>query len=161
MSINSIYKDKKSTGSAFRGALNATGARLTSQRSVIMDIIQRSDKHLDANEIFHRAATKIPRLSLATVYRTLNKLKELGIIEELSFHNDHHHYEAKSDREHHHLVCLDCGKITEFQYPLSKHISGKVAEAKGFKIIDTEVRISGYCSKCLRKHNAANTGRRE
>ena len=152
MSINNNTKNKKSTGSTFRSTLNTTGARLTSQRVVIMDIIQRSDKHLDANEIFRRAVNKIPRLSLATVYRTLSKLKELGIVEELHFSDDHHHYEAKSGREHHHLVCLDCGRVTEFQYPLSKNITSNVKEAKGFKIIDTEVRISGYCSKCRQKH---------
>jgi len=156
ISINNSNK-RKSTGSTFRSALNTTGARLTSQRAVIMDIIQRSEKHLDANEIFRRAANKMSRLSLATVYRTLNKLKELGLVEELHFNDDHHYYEAKSGREHHHLVCLDCGQVIEFKYPLSKHITGNVKEAKGFKIIDTEVRISGYCGKCRQKHSAANT----
>ena len=143
---------KKSSGSTFRSALNTAGARLTNQRAVIMEIIRRSDKHLDANDIFRRAATKIPRLSLATVYRTLNKLKELGLIEELRFSDNHHHYEAKSGREHHHLVCLDCGQVIEFQYPLSQHIKSSVTKAKSFKIIDSEVRITGYCSKCQQKH---------
>ncbi len=147
-----INNSKKDRNSSLRCALNTAGARLTNQRAVILEIIQHSDKHLDANEIFRRAIFKSPRLSLATVYRTLNRLKELGLIEEVHFSDAHHHYETRSGREHHHLVCLDCGQVTEFRYPLSQHIKSNVSKAGDFRIIDTEIRITGYCSECQQKH---------
>ena len=75
-------------------------------------------------------------------------LKKLGLIEEVHFDDTHHHYEVKPSTEHHHLVCLGCGKVIEFQYPLSRYVKRNVAEAKDFKIADTEIRVTGYCSKC-------------
>jgi len=124
--------------------------RATHQRALIMEIIRQGRGHLDADEIYRRAREKEPRLSLSTVYRTLQMLKKLGLVEELHFDEEHHHYEVKPSAEHHHLVCLGCGRVIEFNRPLSRYIKGNVPEAKGFDIIETEVRMSGYCAKCRR-----------
>ena len=129
-------------------ALNITGKRVTSQRALILEIIRQGQGHLDADEIYRRARNKRPRLSLSTVYRTLQALKELGLIEELHIDDTHHHYEVKSSTKHHHLVCLGCGKVIEFQYPLSRYVKRHVAEAGDFEIVDTEIRMIGYCSQC-------------
>ena len=129
-------------------ALNIAGKRVTNQRALILEIIRQGQGHLDADEIYRLARNRRPRLSLSTVYRTLQALKELGLIEELHFDDTHHHYEAKSSIKHHHLVCLGCGKVIEFQYPLSRYVKRNVAEARDFEIIDTEIRMMGYCSEC-------------
>jgi len=131
-----------------RKALNAAGKRVTNQRALILEIIRRGEGHLDADEIYRRARQRVPRLSLSTVYRTLQMLKKLGLVEELHFDEEHHHYELKPSAEHHHLICLGCGRVIEFHYPLSRYIKRSVPEAKGFDIAETEVRMSGYCSKC-------------
>lgn len=131
--------------------LREEGVRVTNQRMVIMEIIRRVEGHLDANEIYRLARRKEPRLSLSTVYRTLQMLKRQGLIDELHFDEAHHHYEAKPLSEHYHLVCLKCGKVTEFHFPLSRYVARKVAEAKGFDITETEVRVSGYCAECRQK----------
>ena len=94
--------------------------RATSQRALILEIIRRGKGHLDADEVYRRARDKQPRLSLSTVYRTLRMFKKLGLVEELHFDDAHHHYEAKPSAEHHHLVCRGCGKIVEFECPLSQ-----------------------------------------
>ena len=125
------------------------GMRNTRQRALIMDIIGQG--HLDADEIYVMARQENPRISLSTVYRTLQKLKKLGVIDEHLFDDAHRHYELKSGGEHHHLVCLSCGKISEFQYPVSKYIKRNVAAAKGFQIAATEVKVSGFCSDCRKK----------
>ncbi len=75
-------------------------------------------------------------------------LKKLGLVEELHFNEAHHHYEIKPSNEHHHLVCLGCGQVVEFEYPLAHRVKRNVAEAKDFEIIDTKLWIDGYCSKC-------------
>ena len=133
---------------AGRITMKATGMRITNQRSLIMEIIRQGKDHPDADEIYRRAREKGRRLSLSTVYRTLQRFKKMGLVEELHFNENHHHYEIKSITEHHHLLCLDCGKVIEFQQPLSHYVSKNVAEAKDFDIVETEVRMTGYCVKC-------------
>jgi len=133
-----------------RRSLSLAGMRVTNQRTLIMDIIRRGEGHLDADEIYRRARQKRPRLSLSTVYRTLQVLKKLGLVDELHFDEGHHHYEVKASTEHHHLVCLGCGKVIEFHRPLSGYIKRNVPEARGFEVTETEVRVSGYCAECRR-----------
>jgi Fe2+ or Zn2+ uptake regulation protein len=133
-----------------RKTLNVAGKRVTNQRALIMEIIRQREGHLDADEIYRRAREKEPRLSLSTVYRTLQMLKKLGLVEELHFDEEHHHYEVKPSAEHHHLICLGCGRVIEFNRPLSRYIKRNIPEAKGFDIAETEVRMSGYCSECRR-----------
>ena len=129
-------------------ALNAPRIRFTNQRALILEIIRRGQGHLDADEVYRQAREKQPRLSLSTVYRTLRMFKKLGLVEEVHFDEAHHHYEVKPPTEHHHLVCLGCGKVVEFRYPLTRYVKKNVPEAKDFEIIDTEIRMTGYCSKC-------------
>jgi len=129
-----------------RKTLKASGMRATSQRALILEVIRRG--HLDADEIYRQARRKQPRLSLSTVYRTLRMFKELGLVEELHFDEAHHHYEAKPSSEHHHLVCLGCGKVVEFECQLSPKKRKDIAREKGFEIIGVEIRMTGYCSKC-------------
>ena len=134
--------------------LSQTGLKATGQRAVILGIIRAGGAHLDADEIFRRAKKKLPRLSLSTVYRSLTKFKDTGIIEELHFDENHHHYEVKTPAEHQHLLCLGCGKITEFDLPLDKIISERAPEARDFHISNCEIRVSGYCPSCARKNVA-------
>ena len=129
-------------------ALNVTGMRVTKQRALILEIIRRGQGHLDADEVYRRAREKQPRLSLSTVYRTLQLLKRLGLVEEVHFDEAHHHYEVKPSAEHHHLVCLGCGKVIEFRYPLARYVKRNVTEAHDFEITGTEIRMTGYCFKC-------------
>ncbi len=133
-----------------RRKLNNAGKRYTRQRALIMAIIRQGQGHLDADEIFRRAHEREPRLSLSTVYRTLQILKDLDLVDELHFGEGHHHYEVKPAREHHHLVCLGCGRVIEFSYPLSRYLKKEVPEMKGCDITEVEIRITGYCERCRR-----------
>ncbi len=129
-----------------RRALNVSGLRATSQRALILEIIRRG--HLDADEIYRQARGKQPNISLSTVYRTLRMFKKLGLVEELHFDETHHHYEIKPPSEHQHLMCLSCGKIMEFEYPLSPKMKKDIAREKDFKVVGVEIRMTGYCSRC-------------
>ena len=131
-----------------RQTLNMSGLRLTNQRALILDVIRQGQGHLDADEVYRRSRVKQPRISLSTVYRTLQVLKKLGLIEELHIDDKHHHYEIKHSTEHHHLVCLGCGRVIEFQYPLARLVKRNVTEAKDFEITGSEVRMTGYCPRC-------------
>ena len=131
-----------------RKALNIAGRRVTNQRALLLELIRQGEGHLDADELYRRAREKQPRLSLSTVYRTLQLLKQLGLVEELHFDEDHHHYEAKPSAEHHHLVCLGCGKVVEFQCPLTLKMKRDIAMEKDFEVTGVEVQMTGYCPKC-------------
>ena len=131
-----------------RSVLTGTGLRVTRQRALLLDIIRQGGEHLDAFELYRRAREKESRLNLSTVYRALQKFKELGLVKEAHLDDTHHHYEVKQASEHHHLVCLGCGRIIEFRYPLARQIKKNVTAVKGFDIVDTEVRMTGYCPKC-------------
>jgi len=134
-----------------RQTLNVTGLRVTNQRTLIMEILRQGDGHLNADEVYHRAREKQPRLSLSTVYRTLQALKKVGLVEEVHIGLTRHYYEMKHATEHHHLVCLECGRVVEFQYPLARLVKRKIIEAKDFDITGSEVRMTGYCPACRRK----------
>jgi len=140
---------KKQTPDINRKALSLAGARMTNQRALIMEIIRQG--HLDADEIYRRAREKQPHLSLSTVYRTLRTLTELDLVEELHFDETHHHYEVKTSVEHHHLLCLGCGKVVEFSCLLSPKMKENIGHEKGFEVTGAEVRMTGYCAKCRQK----------
>ena len=128
--------------------LSPPGLRVTSQRALILAIIRHGRGHLDADEIYRRAREKQPRISLSTVYRTLQTLKKLGLVEELHFDEEHHHYEVKPSTEHHHLVCVGCGRVVEFKCPLSQEMKDSISREKNFEVTEVEVQMRGYCPKC-------------
>ena len=125
--------------------------RMTRKRRLILDIIGEGQGHLDADEVYRLARERQPGISLSTVYRNLQALKRLGLVEELHFDESHHHYEAKPSVEHHHLVCLGCGKVVEFGCELSHQMRREIARKKGFEITGVEVHMVGYCNACRQK----------
>ena len=129
------------------------GLRITSQRALILEVLRQGSGHMDADEVYRLARKRRPRISLSTVYRNLQILKNMGLVDEVHFDEDHHHYEVRrlkdvSVSEHHHLICQNCGRIIEFSLPLAKIVQETVPEAKGFKITATETRVLGYCQEC-------------
>jgi len=128
--------------------LRSAGRRVTQQRLLVLETIQQGGGHLDAEEIFDLARRKTPTLSLSTVYRTINVLKEAGVVEELHLGEDHHHYELKSQEGHHHLICQSCGKVVEFDCPFSQPFLHDLGEEREFQITGVQLNLTGYCSDC-------------
>ena len=124
------------------------GKRSTAQRQLLLEIIRRAEGHLDADELYQQARQRHPALSLSTVYRSLRLFKELGLVEEHQFDDARRHYEVKSRIRHHHLVCLGCGRVLEFQCPSAERLKSRLSREEGFRVADAEVRLVGYCSKC-------------
>ncbi len=130
--------------------LRLADLRVTPQRVLLLEIIRDSAGHLDADAIYRLARDRHPRLSLSTVYRTLSLLKEMGLVRELDFDEEHHHYELCDTREckHYHLYCLECGTIIEFESPLVKALTDQLAQDYAFEIADCQVAVSGVCARC-------------
>ena len=134
-----------------RRILGSSKRRITTQRTLLLDILKREGGHLDANELYERARHRQPRLSLSTVYRNLQLFKKLGLVEEHRFAEEHGHYEVRSGLEHNHLLCLGCGAVVEFDCPLSHQLREDVSREHGFEITGVEVRMTGLCPKCQSK----------
>ena len=146
VSLNSTRDEALQPGQV-TALLRERGSRITPQRRAILNIIQKQGGHLSADEIYHLARREVPRLSLSTVYRTLELLKDLDLVSELHLAGDHYRYEVQS-REHQHLVCLNCGKVIEFQCAHCAAIHRKLADQHSFKITSGRVELFGYCDEC-------------
>jgi Fur family ferric uptake transcriptional regulator len=135
--------------------LRAEGKRMTPQRALLLRIIQRSSGHLDAYDIYRQAREQDPRISLSTVYRTLSLLKELDLVEEFHFDEEHHHYEMSDDSLHHHMVCTECGRIVEFQSPLVDELKAELEQEYGIALQRLQISALGRCRTC-RSRSAAD-----
>ena len=114
----------------------------------MLEVLENSEKHLDAEALHERVRVRNPNVSLATVYRTLTVLKEMGLVEEHRLGQEHAHYEAAQDAPHYHFVCLECGRVIEFESPLVKQAIQRFSQEQGLCVTDTHVRLSGYCPRC-------------
>ena len=136
------------TGMERKGKLIFTGQRVTPQRALLLELINEAGGHIDADELYRRARAKKPRLSLSTVYRALRLFKDMGLVEERHFDEEHHHYELKPTSEHYHFFCLGCGRVIEFESSLSQQLKDDVAREKDLEILGAEFHLSGYCAAC-------------
>ncbi len=134
--------------SSAKRRLRSEGKRITPQRALVLQIIEESDGHLDADEIYRRARARDPRLSLSTVYRTLSVLKELDLVREFHFAEEHHHYEIKDQAEHYHLICSRCGKIVEFESLLAEKLKAQIGREHDFRVDHVHIDLAGLCAQC-------------
>ncbi len=137
--------------STTKGSLQKQGIRLTRQRQILLDLIDKSGQHLDAESLFQLAQEKDSKLNRVTVYRTLKLLKQEGLVDELDlmhYGGDQHYYETRMKQEHAHIICLRCGKVEEFfGEPLQK-LRRQIEGDFGFQILLARTEIGGYCSHC-------------
>src|SRR6201988_4518129 len=102
---------------SIEGSLKERGVRLTRQRQILLELIDKTGEHLDAERLYQMAKEKDPKLNRVTVYRTLKLLKEGGLVDELDlahFDGEKHYYETRLKQEHAHIICLRCGRVEEF-----------------------------------------------
>lgn len=138
--------------------LQALGLRMTRQRRVIAEVLQKAGEHLDAPEVLRRARQQMPGLHLATVYRALESLKKAGIIDELDlmhFKGTGHYYEARTDKDHMHFTCLQCGGVLEIQTPLFERLKGQIEGRHGLAIRVARLELGGLCGTCASREDKA------
>jgi Fur family ferric uptake transcriptional regulator len=132
-------------------ALKERGVRLTRQRQILLDLIDKTGLHLDAENLYRLAKQQDPKLNRVTVYRTLKMLKEGGLVDELDlmhWNGEQHYYETRTKQEHAHVVCLRCGKVEEFfGEPLQK-LRRQIEVHFGFQILLARTEVGGYCAHC-------------
>ncbi|MGI5839015.1 MAG: Fur family transcriptional regulator [bacterium] len=144
-----------------RQELAAQDYKYTPQREIIVRVIAgHPDEHLSADEVYSLVRQKAPDVGMATVYRTLDLLERLKIIHRMNFGDGKSRYELcqANTHHHHHLVCLECGEITEVKKDLLAQLEETVARENDFTIVDHDLQFFGYCHKCRsRKDKTAET----
>lgn len=130
----------------FEDYLSTRGARLTSQRRAIAEVFFQGDKHLSLLELLERSKEGQPSIGYATVYRTMRLMAEGGLAVEHKFGENQTRYEPKVDGEHHdHLICMDCGKIIEFEDLTIERRQEKVAAELGFRVVSHKHEVYVRC----------------
>jgi Fe2+ or Zn2+ uptake regulation protein len=127
------------------------GHSMTAQRQLLLELLRDADEHIDAKELYRRASARDESISPATVYRTLNLFKELGLVDEMRLGKIRCYYEIKQSPEHQHLVCRGCGKVIEFQNPHFQKLIEAVRREHKFNITKAELYLEGYCPECEEK----------
>lgn len=126
--------------------------KLTPQREAAVKVLLENEEgHLSAEDVYMLVKKKSPEIGLATVYRTLELLSELKIIQKLNFGDNVARYEFSSGEEehhHHHLICITCGKVEEIGEDWLSPIEEKVEKEFDFEIIDHRLIFQGICSNC-------------
>lgn len=121
----------------------AKGLRMTEQRRIVARVIGVAEDHPDVEELFARAAAIDPRISLATVYRTVKLFEEAGILERLEFGDGRARYED-ADRDHHdHLIDVNTGAVIEFVDPEIEELQERIAARLGYRLIGHRLELLG------------------
>jgi Fur family ferric uptake transcriptional regulator len=135
----------------FRHILSEHGQRMTWQRQLILDVLEESRVHLDAEALHDLVKSRDPRVGIATVYRTLALLKELGLVKEYDLGEEHGHFEASPETPHYHFTCLACKRVLEFKAPAVPELVRAGLRADQVELLDISLSASGYCWECLHK----------
>lgn len=121
----------------------AKGLRMTDQRRVVARVIDESADHPDVEELYARSAKIDPRISIATVYRTVKLFEEAGILDKLEFGDGRARYED-AERDHHdHLIDVNSGDVIEFVDPEIEALQEKIAARLGYKLIGHRLELLG------------------
>ncbi|WP_457747044.1 Fur family transcriptional regulator [Sulfurimonas sp.] len=137
----------------FKQLLKKNNLKFTIQREVILETLYNSDEHLTPEALHHLIQEQYPELKtgIATVYRTLSLLEDSNVVTSLSFGAQGKKYELGAKEHHDHLICTECGEITEFVDEEIEKRQHAITAELGFKMSDHSMQIYGICKKCQTK----------
>jgi Fur family ferric uptake transcriptional regulator len=128
--------------------LSRRGYRLTPQRTMILSIIEDSDTHINAEEIYAQVVARYPKVNISTVYRTLELLKQLGMIYEIDLGGGRVGYHPEDKGHHHHLICRKCGAVIDINESALFSVKAILLQAFNFNADLKHLAIYGLCEKC-------------
>jgi Fur family transcriptional regulator, ferric uptake regulator len=122
------------------------GLRITEQRRTIARVLGEAEDHPDVETLHERAAAVDPRISIATVYRTVRLFEDAGILERHEFGDGRSRYEAASEEHHDHLIDLDSGQVIEFVDEELEMLQRRIAEKLGYRLVDHRMELYGVAT---------------
>jgi Fur family ferric uptake transcriptional regulator len=136
----------------FRTLISGGGLKATKQREEILNIFLNSPGHKNLSQIYAQVAKVNPKIGYATVYRTLKLFTRLGLADQRKFDDGETRYEPTTEGSHHdHLICLDCGKIIEFEDKALETLQNSIARRHHFKVFHHRMELYGRCTGCAQK----------
>ncbi len=124
---------------------------------MIIELLRKADSHLTADEIYEMVRARLPRISLGTVYRNLEILSRLGMIQKLEVGGAQKRFDAKT-KKHYHLRCLSCGRIDDAPIKVKTTLETSLEGLTEYEIIGHQLEFIGFCIKC-RKNPGIRTQR--
>ncbi|NJL86162.1 MAG: transcriptional repressor [Leptolyngbyaceae cyanobacterium SM1_1_3] len=141
----------------FRSLLNREGLRFTGQRQKILEVFKNSSvgHHLSAEAIYQQLSEQRENISISTIYRAIHLMVNLQILREIGLAEGKKYYELSTPfvHPHHHLVCVQCGTVQEFEEDLVTAVSVREAENRGFAIADCQFTVFALCPNCQKLHH--------
>lgn len=122
--------------------------RITHQRLAVIRVLAASEDHPSAEQIFEKVRARFPTTSLATVYKTIALLKDLGEVLELGFPDGSNRYDGNKPYPHPHIVCSGCGKIVDPEVVGLDELENQIVRKTGFKILHHRLDFFGLCEEC-------------
>ena len=121
------------------------------RRATIEVLLNNQGEHLSTEDIYTEVRKTHPEIGLATVYRTMLLLEELGLLIKHNFEDGRNRYELShpdEDHDHHHLICLKCGRVSEVEEDLLGSLEDIIVKKHGFQVINHKVKFYGHCKNC-------------
>ncbi|WP_127585920.1 ferric iron uptake transcriptional regulator [Paenibacillus koleovorans] len=135
--------------------LQSQGYKLTPQReATVRVLLENEEDHLSAEDVFMLVKDKAPEIGLATVYRTLELLSELHVVEKMNFGDGVARYDLRNEgthHHHHHLICVKCGAVDEIMEDWLTSLEERLAREYNFKVHDHRLDFQGICYRCNEK----------
>ncbi len=137
--------------------LQSHGYKLTPQReATVRVLLENEEDHLSAEDVFMLVKDKAPEIGLATVYRTLELLSELHVVEKINFGDGVARYDLRTDttkHHHHHLICVQCGAMDEIREDWLGPLEERLEKEFNFTVLDHRLDFQGICYRCKDKNN--------
>ena len=124
------------------------GYRITPQRLALLRLLATSKNHPSAAQLYEQLRDQYPTMSLATVYKTLSRMKEMGEVLELGFSDDDNRYDGNEPSPHPHLICTRCRKIIDPEVTSFRDLTQEVAANTGYQIVRHRLDFYGICPDC-------------
>lgn len=136
--------------------LKGNGLKVTGPRLKILDLFEsRSEEHLSAEDVYRLLLDEGVEVGVATIYRVLTQFEQAGILLRHHFETGKAVYELNRGGHHDHIVCVKCGKVTEFCNDEIEHLQEKIAQDNGYRIVDHSLYLYGLCTDCQKKEKLA------
>ena len=128
--------------------LRERGCRITRQRVALLHLLAASEKHPSAAVLYDQLRAQFPAASLATVYKTLTLLEDMGEVLELAFSHDDRRYDGNQPYPHPHLICIRCHEIVDLQAAAAESLTQEATERSGFRVLGHRLDVYGLCPQC-------------
>lgn len=139
----------------FKQMLKEKGLKVTSQRILVLEVLAKHrDRHMAAEDIYELVKEDYPEIGLATVYRTVQLLLDMQLVDRINLDDGcvryeiGHLFDGETKHHHHHLICRNCGKVLSFEDDLLEELEHHIEESTGFHVLDHELKFYGQCQEC-------------